>query len=38
MYLRKKQQELLMNPLNRDRTLDLLNRFDRNMAEKGCVG
>lgn len=27
-----------MNPLNRDRTLDLLNRFDRNMAEKGCVG
>ena len=28
------QQELLTSPFNRDRALDLLNRYDRNMAEK----
>lgn len=32
------QQELLSNPYNRDRALDLLNRFDRNMAEKVVKG
>ena len=32
------QQELLSNPYNRDRALDLLNRFDRNMAEKAVKG
>jgi len=32
------QQELLTNPYNRDRAIDLLRRFDRNMAEKAVKG
>ena len=32
------QQELLTSPFNRDRALDLLNRYDRNMAEKAVKG
>lgn len=32
------QQELLINPSQRERALDLLNRFDRNMAEKAVKG
>lgn len=32
------QQELLTNTSNRDRALDLLNRFDRNMAERAVKG
>lgn len=32
------QQELLINPSNRDRALDLLNRFDQNMAERAVKG
>ena len=27
---------LLTNPSDRDKALDLLNRFDRNMAGKSC--
>lgn len=32
------QQELLTNSSNRDKALDLLNRFDRNMAERTVKG
>ena len=32
------QQELLTVPLQRDRALDLLNRYDKNMAEKAVKG
>lgn len=32
------QQELLTNQLSRDRALDLLNRFDRSMAERAVKG
>lgn len=32
------QQELLKNPFQRDRALDLLSRFDKQMAEKAVKG